>query len=283
LSDMKKYNIDLSFLYGDRQRYEYFGYTPCGSRIKYSCDKNNIRHFFEDKLKAKITLKEIRGDDAEAAGLFDEIHTMYNTCDVHIKRPRERFTDIMRAWRNKTVCIYDNDRFSGYMSVKYDYSSIDELNLVNIDIIGDVINAFWDHSGRYTVDITAFPHEMELNAVLSKFSSSVSVYEDGNYNVMNYVNVLNSFLKLKCLNTKIPDGAMTLGIQNAGNITISISNNTPSVMFTDDRPDAELTRLEAIRLLFSPYSAYSSGPLGNNFFARHILPVPLSIKRLDRS
>ena len=42
VGDMQRDGVDLSFLYGLRQRYEYFGFTPCGVQLEYYCNKHNF-------------------------------------------------------------------------------------------------------------------------------------------------------------------------------------------------------------------------------------------------
>jgi len=280
LADMRDDNVDLSFLYGERQRYEYFGYTPCGVRLEYYCNKHNIQHYFKDKLNANIMLKEADKKDTE---LFDEINKIYSSKRVYVVRPRERFIDIMSTWENKTLAVYNDDRFIGYISTSKDLDSICEFFIDDVNLSCDVINAYLEKFDRYDVTISIFPYETELCTYLSKFTGTVTIKDDSNLNIINYKNILNSFLKLKCEYTKIPDGAITFNIRDTGNITITINNNIPSVMFTDEKADAVLTPLEASKLFFSPLSAYSLGPIERNAFAHNLFPIPLFVRRLDRS
>ena len=280
LDDMREDGVDLSFLYGARQRYEYFGFTPCGTRYEYHCDKHNISHFLGKSQKPDISLKEI---DVKDTGSVDAVFDMYNKSKVSIIRPRERFADILIAWENKTFGIYKDDLLIGYLSTDKNYGSICELYLSDIDLIGNVVGIFLEQFNRYDVSITAFPFETELNTALSKFTGSAALHGDGNYYAINYPNVLKSFIELKCENTKIPDGTINVGIRDIGNITVSVSNNRPSVRITGEKPDIEVTHLEAMRLFFSPFSAHPVTPLEGNTFARCLFPIPLFIRRLDRS
>jgi len=280
LQDMRKDGVDLSFLYGLRQRYEYFGYTQCGVRFEYHCNDHNISHTFGKELKKDITLKEADGNDTE---IFNDIYDMYHTGNAYVIRPEERFPDIMSTWENKTIGIYKNDRFIGYMAVEKNYSSICELKIPDPDLIGEVLNAYLEKYKRNDISVTVFPFETEKDLAISKFADAVSIHSDGSYYVIDYPDVIRSFLKLTLENTGISDGAFPLLIRDIGNITVSVSNNIPAVEFTDEKPDAELTALEASRLLFSHSSAFSLGALAGNTFARCLLPIPLFIRRLDRS
>jgi len=279
LSDMHKDSTDLSFLYGLRQRYEYFGYTPCGVRLEYTCNKHNIQHFFGE-ISKNIIIKEADASDTE---IFDEVFKSYHSGNAYVKRPRERFTDIMATWQNKTLGIYNEDRFIGYISTSKDHSAICEFNINDKSLLGDVLGAYLEKFQRFDVNVTVFPFETELNLSLSKFADSVSVQKDGNYYVINYINVLNSFLKLKCENNKIPDGEITFHIREFGNISISVDNNYPSVAFTDKKPDVEVSKLDATQLFFSPVASYLPDISGKNDFTRCLFPIPLFVRRLDRS
>ena len=118
---------------------------------------------------------------------------------------------------------------------------------------------------------------------ISWSAATVSALHEINFNVIDYPKVLSAFLKLKCKATKLPDGALTIGVHDVGNITISVSGNQPSVTLTDEAPDVECTHTEAMQLLFSPASAFLSGSLEGNIFARCLLPIPLFMRVNDRS
>jgi len=280
LNDMREDKVDLSFLYGLRQRYEYFGFTPCGIRFEFYFCKHNFQHYFDNDLSKNITFKEA---DAENADLLDNVYKIYTSEKVSIKRPRERFSDIMNTWENKTLAVYNDDRFIGYISTEKNYGSICEFFIDDINLAGDVLNAFLDRFDRNDVTVSVFPYEVMLHSYLSKFAESVSINKDGNFYVIDFINVIVSFLKLKCEYTKIPDGSLTFNIRDYGNITVSVSNNIPAVRFTDEKPDFELSRHEASQLFFSTYSAYALGPAEGNSFARNLLPIPLFVRKLDRS
>jgi predicted acetyltransferase len=280
LGDMRADGVGLSFLLGQRQRYEYFGYTPCGVRLKYNCNKTNIRHHFDDGFASDITLKELADDDAPA---FDAVYGMYAKGTVHIKRPRERFTDIMATWRNKTVGVYAGDELVGYFSASAEYDTINELKLKDPGLLSGVIGVYLNQYNRHDVSVEVYPHETATITCLSQFAESVSVRHALLMNVIDYPAVLNAFMKLKCETDAVTDGALTISIRDGGNITLSVTDNRPTAAITDKKPDIECTHTEAMRLLFSHVSAYSLGPLAGNAFARSLLPIPLFIPPNDQS
>jgi predicted N-acetyltransferase YhbS len=280
LEDMRKDGAALSFLMGRRQRYEYFGYTPCGVRFNYYCNTDNIRHHFKKDINPEIMLKEIHSGDKE---LINDVFHRHHTGNAYVKRPYERFADIMASWEDRTVAVYHKSSMAGYLSVTKDYGTVCEINLDNPALLGEILGVYLKQYKRSDISIEAYPAETAVAAELSKLTEAVTINHCVNFNVMDYPAVLNAFLKLKCETEVLPSGALTIGIQNVGNITISVSGNCPSVCLTNHKPDVECTRIDAMRLLFSPGSAFALGALTGNAFTRCLLPVPLFIKKNDLS
>jgi GNAT superfamily N-acetyltransferase len=280
LDDMRDENVALSFLQGLRQRYEYFGYAPCGVQLDFSCNINNIRHHFKGAFKSDIVLKEIHTGDTEA---FGNVFHRHHARKAHIKRPHERFADIMDTWEDRTVGIYAGDALIGCLSATKDRDTVCEIDMDDYTLIGEVLGVYLNQHKRYDVKIEVFPHETALITELSKFTESVSAGQSLSLNVLDYPVILNAFLKLKCETAVLPDGELTVCIRDTGNITIKVSDNRPSVSVTDEKPSLECTHLEAMRLFFSPASAFSLGMLDGNAFARALFPVPLFIMKNDKS
>jgi len=308
LEDMKKEGVALSFLLGQRQRYEYFGYTPCGVQLSYSCNKSNIRHLFGKDFNSKITLNELeRSED------FDSIYQFYNTGPAYVERPRQRFADIMATWECKTIGVYQENTIIGYLSCYKDYSAICELSLADMTLLPEVIGVYLDQYKRHDVTVDAFPHETEIISQLSRFAETAKVGHALHFNIIDYPAVLDAFLKLKCKAAKLPDGALTVYIKDRCTIKIAVTGNQPSASIIDGVPAAdnvsattnvshiddasdidnmltegqgayiECTHTEAMQLFFSPVSTFNLGGLSGNTFARSLFPIPIFIKNLDRS
>ena len=278
LDDMKKDSVALSFLMGQKQRYEYFGYTPCGAVLNYNCTGANIRHHFKEGFESKIALKEIACEDTAA---FDEICRRHHNMNVHMIRPKERFIDIMATWEHRTIGVYQNDALIGYFTADMDYGEICELNIGGL--LAEILCIYLKQFQKDNVTIVVYSSETALINQLSAFAESVTVQNALSFNVLNYPAVLNAFLKLKSEITVLPEGALTVNIKDKCNITIAVSNNCPSVSITDNTPDLECTHVEAMQLFFSPVSAYTLGPLERNTFARGLFPIPLFVMSNDMS
>ena len=176
----------------------------------------------------------------------------------------------------------------GYLSVSKDYAEICELSLNTPGLLAEVIGVYL---GQYRkekwpgVVVDAYPTETSIIAQLSKLAESVTVTHANHFNIMDYPAVLGAFLKLKCETAVLPEGKLTMRIGDdlPCNITISVTDNCPSVSITDNEPDLTCTHVEAMQILFSPVSAFNLGQLEKNLFARGLLPIPLYVKKIDQS
>jgi len=273
VGEQQKENVALSFLQGQRQRYEYFDYTPCGTMLIYHCEEANLRHYLgkDYKPKVKVSLKEVNEE-------YDSVYEMYNKNRAGIIRPRERFEDIMAMWENKTIGIYLNGSMVGYLSASKDYDKIAELHLDDMSLLSDTLAAYINEHKK-SVDIEIYPHETEKIVQLNAFAAKADIRHSMEFNVMDYPAVLNAFLKLKAETVALPDGELCIEVKDKCRFKIVVSGGKPTVTATDEKPSLECTHLEAMQLFFSPASVY----ILDNVFARSIFPVPIFIRNLDKS
>jgi GNAT superfamily N-acetyltransferase len=280
LRDMRETGTHFSFLLGQRQRYEYFGYTPCGTLLTFSCNKTNIRHYYKEGYGTDITLRELDAGDGPA---LDAVFCMHGAGSAFMRRPRERLADIMATWQSKTVVIYLKDEIIGYLSASSDYDTIYEPHISDPGLLGGVIGTYLNQYDRHEVSVEVYPHEAALVTQLLKFAESAAAGNALHINVLDYPGVLTPFMKLKCATGTVPDGELTVAVKGMGSLTLSVDGNRPTAAFTNKSPHTECTHTEAMQLLFSPVSAYSLGALEGNAFARCLLPVPLFVRKADQS
>ena len=279
LEDMRKGGMDFSCLQGQRQRYEYFGYTPCGSGLSFTCTAVNIRHNLAKLPPVTLALKEITSDSRME---LDKWHQLHVKKKAYFDRPREVFYEILNSWRNTPMGIWQADKLIGFFLASKDRKSISELYLTDMSMLTQALDAYLRTFKQERVEVKASPTDTELLAELSTFAQGFTASNAFHYNVFNYPKVIGAFLKLKSKDVALPDGEFTLGIAGVCNLKISVRSNEPVVSVTEEAPRFVLSHLEAMRLIFSPVSTYSSGPMQGNAFARALFPLPLFIERSDQ-
>ena len=75
LKDMRKQGIHISCLSGKRQRYEYFGYTPCGQKIYYTIKAENVKHRLNQYINKNISFKEVKNNNLD---FIDKAYELYS-------------------------------------------------------------------------------------------------------------------------------------------------------------------------------------------------------------
>ena len=63
ICEMKNENVDMSVLNGYRQRYEHFGYEPCGQAINFTILDLNINYKLQELIHKEITINLLDEND----------------------------------------------------------------------------------------------------------------------------------------------------------------------------------------------------------------------------
>ena len=277
LADMIADGIALSTLGGRRQRYQYFGYDKAGPFYSFEVSSQNARHALKDYGQG-YTVREIT-DPADP--VIDEIMALNAAQPVNPVRPRDRYLDIANSWHARLLVIARSERFVGYCIGNH-YSSVSELQIVRDEDIMDVLKALYDfYNGAYHIGLP--PHQAAYIHALEPIAESLNLGIAMHFNILNYRLVTEAFLALKQTYTDLPDGEMTLLIHGyAGDerIRVAIQNGIPSAEYIPDTTpvDYELTHLEAIAFLFSPFSPVRDCA---SALARQWLPLPICMNRAD--
>jgi predicted acetyltransferase len=92
LEDMRRDGMVFSCLGGQRQRYEYFGYTPLGSLLAFGATRANIRHSLGQDFVSRLSLKRLTEKDD---GLLDDIYRLHEAKPCRAARQRDRLFDLL--------------------------------------------------------------------------------------------------------------------------------------------------------------------------------------------
>ena len=278
MEEMSINGTDLGCLGGQRQRYEHYGFTPCGTMIDFICDSDNIRYRFRGNFPSGIIFKEVISNEDEGLDLISNMHSRKK---AYIERSKDKLFEIMTSWNHRIFGIWIKEKMIGYLSVSHDLGVIHEICIADTLLLAESVGAFLKQFGLNRVKIKILSVDADKIVQFSGLAEDVEIINVCNINVLNYAKVMKAFLKLK--NSALPDGQMTVKILNKCNITISVTNNRADVWETNEKPDYTLTHLEAMQLFFSPVSAFSMGVMTGNSFAESLFPIPLFVERNDQA
>lgn len=97
IEEMKSENVDISVLSGYRQRYEYFGYEPCGEQITFNIQDLNINYKKNELMDKSISIKLM---DENNAYIVEEAYELHSKKSVKVVRKKEEFLDVLKSWNS---------------------------------------------------------------------------------------------------------------------------------------------------------------------------------------
>jgi predicted N-acetyltransferase YhbS len=295
LADMDRDGIVFSCLSGQRQRYEYFGFSPAGTQIVFECRLCNIRHAQRNgapgnggpgkKPSPPFGIRQLNQGDR-----LEDIYRLHQSKAARFERDRDKFFDILSSWKNRVFALTDGNSFAGYLIYNNANNAIPEINLAAgpkrlIEAIGSFLNYLGKKNDRDLVKVCAQPWEAEKLEALGSFAEDYCLSAAYSFAVFDWQPLLSALLKLKYDETgktgprTLPDGELSLRIGNTG-IRITAQHGRVQVSPAEEE-GIVLNRLEAARLFFSPLSPWTSPLLWQNPLLREILPLPLFFENPD--
>jgi predicted N-acetyltransferase YhbS len=280
LQDMKNDGMVFGCLDGQRQRYEYFGYTPAGANYSFSVREPNIRHTLGPDWKTSLSLRPVASEDRE---ILDKIQALHDNKAVKFNRPRDRLFDILSSWKSKVSAFYDNEQFEGYFVSNPGSSEIQEIDLINTSRMDEALGLILRQNKQNSVHITAGPQDIEKIRTLSRFSENCNLGTVYQFTVFDFKAFAEPFLKFRAKQRAIADGSFVLKIEGEAGTTLEISarNGIPEIRESSSSPDLILNHLEAVQFFFGPMSAAANPAVGEKVFLQSLLPLPLFFESLD--
>jgi predicted N-acetyltransferase YhbS len=288
LADMRRDGIALSCLGGQRQRYEYFGFSPAGTQILYQCRPANIRHILGPNRPPAFSVRQLQEGDPELGA----IHEFHQSKPARFERDREKLFAILSSWKNRTFVLHDGKDFAGYLVYNDAEHSVPELNLSEPARAAEALGCFLDYLGmkndRDRLDLCAQPWETAKLEALAAFAEDYRVSPAYSFAVLNWQPLLSALLNLKAATRALPDGSalfrVTRGMDHPGEETrfrVTVHQGKPQVRAGAGDGAIVLDQVQAIRFFFAPLSPWTSPALHNNPFLQSLLPLPLFFETPD--
>ncbi|MEN8077357.1 GNAT family N-acetyltransferase [Clostridioides difficile] len=281
LQDMKDDGIHISCLGGRRQRYEYFSYTPCGQKIGFYINEDNVNHKLKKLLNDNIAFEEIIDNDLEA---IEKAYNIYNENKVKVIREKCQFIDILKSWNSKVYSIMKNKEFIGYVVVSEDRKVINEIVITNENEFLEVLSNYINQNNIEEVNLSMPLWEKDKIKILQEICEGSLISNSHQFNIINYEEVLKVLLKLKASYTKLQDGTLSINIKDYGNIKINVKDNNITTLKSQEldkqENSIEATHLKAMQILFSPLGRYLIENEDLEFVSSW-LPLPLHIPVQD--
>ncbi len=269
----KEKGIDVMLLGGQRQRYEYYGYSPIGGEYRYDFVKANIRHGLKDVCACGIEFVPFK--DACACDI-DAAYQVYEKQPVTGGRPREDFEIINSSWNCTSYVVKKDGEVKGYI-ISNGPQGIGEMTLSCPCLVKPVVKAWFERFDIRRLSVVCAAYDKRLNRELASFSESYNLTAGFHARVVNLKNVLEATMSLKKATSGLRDGEMILQMDEETPLLVKVENGEISVTETPAEPTVKLSRLDMQQFLFG-YNRYTApeaeAPAG-------WLPFPLHLYAAD--
>lgn len=278
---LKEKKVDVSRLGGLRQRYNRYGYEYSGGIYNFTLtsynNKKHLNNYHED-----ITFTEILKSDIENLKFCNSLYTQG---EIHALRSEENncfdVYSSMVAWQNiPYLATSSNGEKLGYIVVNKKGNAVAEVFGLN-DKTTIKILANWQQKTGEDLIVKIPPYKTELVRIFNEFAEYSSLAPVCHFKVLNFQKLISALLNLKCKTTALPNGEVTVNIEDYGTLKISVNSNKGTCEFTNNSPDITVNNLQAVRLFFGTYPAYNTIN-SQNAFVNAVFPLPLSWNLQDR-
>jgi len=280
LDEMKRDGMVFGCLGGQRQRYEYFGFTPVGSVFSFSVSDANISHTIGRNRETGISLEPLEPADGDS---LDRIHAMHSAKIAGLFRDRASLFDILASWNSRTFVAREGGKFAGYLVHKEHRSgggTVSEINLADLGRMAEVLGLFLRSRNLGNATVFAGPHEIEKIARLSDFAEESVRKSAYQFAILDHARFANSFAGLKAGLAEIRDGEFVLHVEDAAlrlnsRIRLFAHGGVAGAEATDKEPALKLDGVRAARFLACPHTAMTHPAIRENGFLRDLLPLPV--------
>lgn len=318
ICEMKNKNVDMSVLNGYRQRYEHFGYEPCGQHINFNILHVNINYKRDELINKGISIHLLDENDPNIVEKAYKLHCKKN---VKIERKKEEFLDILKSWNCRIYSVFKNGEFIGYISSNNGF--IEEIVIEDNNDLNFVIASYIKTFNHREVNVRVPIYEREKISQFLKICENYSITKNNNFRIFNYEKIVRIMLKLKATYSNLEDGEYNIKIINYGILKIKVHKNNVEVKKVEEKTYKareyfhssgeetykdkealkssgeeiykdkkalniseeefyiELNDLEAMEFLFSPIKSYFNFNKDIPNFLNSWLPLPLYIDNLD--
>jgi hypothetical protein len=250
---------DMVALYGQRQRYEYFGFTQGGVRLKYTVEIANVRHALKGEDVKGLEFRPFF--EVEGAAVFAQ---SINTARMaYIHRDARLMPAILNGMNQHSVGVLEEGKLIGYLTTNTKGDVVSELALKNADDAKRIIKAYIEDTRADSILIYTPEYEVPLNSRIGSFAEGCAVEASDMFNIIDYANVLRAYLTLKHTTAGLIPGEFS-AVLDGQPVTARVSDEGVTVERSAKPGAVAMGKQQAQTLLISQYGHYlgATTPVG---------------------
>ncbi len=272
LEDAAARGLDLLFLGGKRQRYEYFGFSQGGVGTCMRLAPDNFRHAWGKVDISGISFAKLGPWTARAKALYD-------AQPVRALRREEEFALVASSWNDRPWAVLREGEFLGYLVASQEGDEITELGLVREADCPAILRAWHEAHDRRTVSVDVPVWDRERLLTLARVAAARDQGAAEMFRVLDFPRLTRLFLAVKSRYARLADGRFVLQVEDEAPFAVEVREGKATVARTDEAPDAHLGRLEAQDLLLAPLRCVDTS--GMPACVENWFPLPVTVFSAD--
>ena len=237
--------VMLSYLTGERKRYQRYGYEKAGMAHEFYITGKNVAECPESVKEIPLSMAQMAKDDALAISYAKGLH---DRDVIHYERDVQGFYTKLIHWTNiPYIVLNGNGEYAGYFVYSKIQNRITEICAETDDLFEAIIHEWVMKNGD--VSLTLSPWKMPYIKRMLRICENVNVIHFGQWLILDWENVVSGLFQAKSTYTALPDGHLNIGIDGYGTLSITVKNNDAQCIRTDQQPDITCDSLTATRLM----------------------------------
>lgn len=256
VQSLRQANYDCAVLGGQRQRYAYWGFEPCGTQMYFRWNQANLTHTYGQQTESALTLVPMKRADWQT----EEAFALWEQKTGRALREKSRFFDILCSWNGIPYACLKAGTFAGYVVLetfeREKKVRILEMVLREEIAAGMVLCAIRKELGISAGTVNVLPCDQRLLTELEEICEEERLEWNHKFLILNWVKVLKAMMEMKNSWQPLKDGRVILGIQESDRqllVLIEVKEGKITVEQVEKGEDeavVELSAKKAARILF---------------------------------
>lgn len=277
IRDSREKGFDALVLGGLKNRYQYFGFMPTETKVRYTFLPQNVEHLLKNTDSRCIAFRKISADSK----YLGEMKALYESCPVYADRQdTQYFYDVLCSWEGNVYAVLKEGSFAGYLSVLQDNRYFTEYKLKDADDFPSVLKAWFLEKQPDDLRLICGVYEREKCEIMGKYCESFQITTGHSWNIFHTEKFVQAWLEVKNSYESLEPGSLAVKIKKDGCME-EICKFHWNEKKADSEKVVEISRLEMMEAMFSEAVNFRSyGDCGTMKY-KNWFPLPLFLSDPD--
>lgn len=247
IDDMRKDNVDIAILHGQRQRYEFHGFVQGGSAYDFRVGSSVIRHALRD-----VDASKVRFSAVEPGGEVEK-----QLAALHESRPlyyeRDGFCECCKSFLSRLLAATVDGKVIGWIvcSGRDTRDDISEIEADSIEHFDMMLKAWCEQNGVDVASFTLPAAEHDVVKHICTYSGGAALRPCDNIRVFNHARVAEALMTLKAGYSRLENAKVSFDIEGEC-FSIEVSDGKVTIGPVGENP-VVLSQFDADMLFFYPH------------------------------